>query len=399
MRVCYFNYEWDLETSTGAATQVKETQAALERLGHRVVVIDRHRKPAHREGNGLRRPGGRWFWETANFLRSISGVPAEVRILRLMRPDVVLTLHALRFSSLVAARRLGLPVVLQVNAPVPHEIRRYRPEVRLVPGAAESMEQRMLRAADGVIVVSHALRDYFVARGVRADQIAVVPNGADTSRFRPEAADKALLVRFPGRMLIGFIGSFAPYHGLYWLEFAIREMTTRYPAAHFVLVGGGPNAANLAERCRRYGGDEKVTLLGRVPHEQVPGLAAAMDVLLAPYPPEEFFYFSPIKLFEYMASGRAVLAARQGQIAEVIETGRNGMLYDPANPRDFLEKLQALLDDPLLRARLGAAARRTIGDSYTWDHAGQRISDLLEAARAATSSVPRPSWRRAAACR
>ncbi len=383
MRIAYINYEWDLEASTGAATQIAETVAALERLGHQVVVADRHRKPA-----GLVRPGWRrrlapWLWETANHLRSLRDIRGEMALLRRLRPDVVLTLHALRFSSLVAARRLGIPVVLEVNASVPDEIRRYRPEVRLLPRLSEAIERRMLRAADGVFVVSSALRDHFTARGVPAQRIAVIPNGADPRRFRPEAADTALRGQFAGKTLIGFIGSFARFHGLDLLEHAIAAVAARDPRAHFVLVGGGPGAAALRERCRRRACDGRATWMGYLPHARIPGIAAAMDVLLAPYAAQEFHYFSPIKLFEYMAAGRAVLAAGLGQIAEVIEDGINGRLYDPRRPGDFVEKLLDLAGDPAQRERLGAAARRTILEGYTWDHHARRLAEVLERARGA----------------
>jgi len=309
-------------------------------------------------------------------------------VLRWLRPDVVLTMHALRFSSLLAARRLGLPVVLEVNASVPDETRRYRPEVHLLPGLSGEIERRTLAAAAGVFVVSGVLRDYFVERGLSSDQIAVIPNGADPDRFHPAAADRELRGRFPGRVLVGFAGSFARFHGIDLLEQAIRRT-----AAHFVLAGDGIGARELRARLP---GQPNLTFLGSVPHERMPGILAAMDVVVAPYPPQDFFYFSPIKLFEYMACGRAVLSARLGQIAEVIRDDDNGLLYDPSAPGDFVEKLGALVGDPARRERLGAAARRTIVDHYTWDHHARRVAALLEAV---TSSAPRPTSARAASAR
>ncbi len=381
MRITYFNYEWDLEASTGAATQIAETVNGLERMGHEVLVVDRHRKRAGRADGRGRRLAHTWLWEPANHWRSVRGVRREMEILREERPDVVLTLHALRFSSLLAARRLGLPVVLQVNAPVPCEIRRYRPELRLLPALSDWAERRMLCAADGVFVVSSALRDYFTRQGVEPERIAVIPNGADTEKFRPEAAYPSIRARFPGQVLVGFAGSFARFHGIELLEHAIARCTIRHPGTHFVLVGDGPAAGELRRRCERvsYGG--QVTFLGALPHEQVPGVLAAMDVLLAPYRAEDFFYFSPIKLFEYMASGRAVLAAGLGQIAEVIRHEENGLLYDPASPGDLVGKLLDLLEDREKRARLGAGARQTVLASYTWEHNARRVSQVLEEAR------------------
>lgn len=382
MRICYFHYEWDLEASRGAATQIRETTVALERLGHQVLVVGLHQKPADRPGGGRRRPLTGWLWDVANHARSLTGIGPETELLRRLRPDVVLTMHALRFSSLVAAHRLGIPVVFEVNASVPDEIRRYRPEVHLLPGVSDWIERRTLTAADGVFVVSRALGDYLAGRGVKAQ---VIPNGADPHRFRPAAADHGLRARFPGRVLVGFAGSFAPFHGLDLLEQAIR----RTPA-HFVLAG---DARGLSARLA---GRPNVTFLGSVPHDRMPGILAAMDILVAPYPTQDYFYFSPIKLFEYMACGRAVVSARLGQIAEVIRHDENGLLYDPARPGDFVESLSALAGDRERRDRLGFEARRTIVDQYTWDHHARRVSALLETV---TSSALRPTSARAASAR
>ncbi len=377
MRILYFNYEWDLDRSTGSATQIAETSAALERLGHKVVVIDRHRIHAGKNGTN---PGRRhnWLWETANYWRSVRGIPLEIGVLRRERPDVVLTFHAHRFSSLVAARRLRIPIVLEVNASVPFETRRYHPEVRLLPGLSEWIEARTLRAADGVMVVSNVLRDYFLTRGVARERMAVIPNGADTNLFCPEAADQELRSRFPKRLLIGFAGSFAPFHGLDLLQQAVLRISAQHPESHFVLAGGGPGAEALRRRWEGHGCASRVAFLGLLPRKSVPGMLAAMDILVAPYPFQENFYFSPLKIFEYMACGRPVVAPRLGQIAEVICHDYNGVLYDPARPDDFVNQVLSLAQDPARRMRLGSAARETITSQYTWDHHARLLAGLLE---------------------
>lgn len=377
LKIAYFNYEWDPQWSTGAATHMAQLAAGLEGLGHTVRAFDRHRRPSgEKNGHGASKPSA-WLWEPANYLRSLRDIAPESEILRRERPDVVLVRHALRFSALAAARRLGIPVVLEVNAPVPYEIRRYRSGVHLLPGVSDRVERAILGAADGVFVVSSALRDYFGRRGIAPERITVIPNGADPSRFHADAADASLRARFPGRVLAGFAGSFAPFHGTRFLERTICDAGTQHPCAHFVFIGDGPGAADLRAGCRELGCDDQVTFLGRLPHDAVPGILAAMDVLVAPYPPQDFFYFSPVKVFEYMACGRAVLAARLGQIAEVIRHDSNGLLYDPADPADFTRNLLALMRDPARRARLGAAARQTIVENYTWDHNARRVEQVL----------------------
>jgi glycosyltransferase involved in cell wall biosynthesis len=284
-----------------------------------------------------------------------------------------------------------VPIVFEVNAPLPLEYRRYHREFRLVPGLGEWTEAATLRAADAITTVSNVLRAHLIERGIPADRITVNPNGADLAAFRPEAADRELQARL-GRdqLLVGFIGSFASFHGIAMLRAAIARVLPARPRVTFVMVGAGRLATELQEQCRQLGLAERVHFTGFVPRERVPGIAAAMDVLLAPYPPNDFFYFSPIKLFEYMASGRAVLAARVGQIAEVVEDCVNGMLHEPGDAADLSTKLLTLIDDASLRARLGRAARRTAEREYSWQANAIRLGNVI--ARAMATARPAPLW-------
>ena len=108
---------------------------------------------------------------------------------------------------------------------------------------------------------------------------------------------------------------------------------------------------------------------------------AAADILIAPYEAQEFFYLSPIKIFEYMAVGRAVVAAGVGQIREIIQDETNGLLYEPASAGALGERLLRLVDDPDFRRRLGEAARRTVESRYTWRVSAEGVAAVLEQAR------------------
>lgn len=395
MRVLYFNYEWDLRESSGAATHIAELTRNLESMGHRVAVSHRHRAPNGEESGGARRsgeeyPGRRWrtrlspyLHEAAALARAAGGVRIETEIIRRERPDVVLTRHSLhQFSSLLAARRCKVPIVVEVNAPLAFEYRRYRRQYRMVPRLAEWSEARTLALADAVFVVSTALKGYLANHGVPTDNITVIPNGADPVRFRPQSADAAMRARYgPSRVIVGFVGSFASFHGVEMLRHAITRALPARADVVFLMVGSGRHAQELDTYCRANGFADRAVFTGFVPPAQVPALMAGMDILLAPYPPEDFFYFSPIKLFEYMASGRAILAARVGQIAEVLQDGTSGLLYDPANPDAFTAGLLRLVDDSTLRAHLGANARRTVERDYTWRGNAERVAAVLEHAR------------------
>jgi len=395
MRVLYLNYEWDPRESTGAMTHIEELSRGLSALGHSVIVTNRHRIDGA-SGNGPRPEGGRrnrwgvlrswltrYLHESAAVWRAIRGIREETELMWRERPDVVLTRLSLhQFSSLVAGRRCGVPVVFEVNAPAGFEYRRYQAHYVLFPKFAEWLEARMLARADGMFVVSELLKRHVIERGVAEDKIRVIPNGADVSRFRPDVADPEVRKEFgEGTVIVGFVGSFARFHGIDHLRQAIEFLAPRQPGARFLMVGSGELRGELEEYCRTQGLSERVRFTGHVPPEGVPGLMAAADILLAPYEAQDFFYLSPIKIFEYMAAGRAILAARVGQVCEVIEDGVNGLLYDPSAPESFRDRLLQLVQDPDLRRRLGESARRTIEERYTWRMNIEGVSALLEQVR------------------
>jgi len=135
--------------------------------------------------------------------------------------------------------------------------------------------------------------------------------------------------------------------------------------------------ANLEQEARRLGLGEAVTLVGSVPHEEVPRYLALMDVAVAPYPVVEDFYFSPLKLYEYMASSRAVVASRIGQVAEVIADGLTGLLYEPGNQEALIACIRRLQADESFRREIGRNARMTCSRN-TWRQNAERVVGSVE---------------------
>ena len=149
------------------------------------------------------------------------------------------------------------------------------------------------------------------------------------------------------------------------------------PGAHLLLVGDGPLRAQLTEQVMLAGLEKAVTFTGAVPHHEVPAHVIAMDVAVAPYPALEESYYSPLKLFEYMAAGRAIVASRMGQIAEILVEGESGLLFDPGNLTQLADCLRRLRHSPALAQELGRKAREASG-SYTWDHNAARLIEQVE---------------------
>jgi glycosyltransferase involved in cell wall biosynthesis len=140
-----------------------------------------------------------------------------------------------------------------------------------------------------------------------------------------------------------------------------------------LIVGDGPGKGKLLADLHTAGVNDYAYLVGAVPPERVPGLLASMDVAVAPAPKLASFYFSPLKVYEYMAAGRAVVAGRIGQMAELIQDGVTGLLVAPGDPAELASALERLVRDPGLRQRLGQRARHSVEREHTWDAVWERI--------------------------
>ncbi len=276
------------------------------------------------------------------------------------------------------ARKHSIPLVLEVNSPLTYEEEKYRGG-SFFPSLARWAERRTWRRADLLVAISQALRNHFEEARVEARKIEILPNAVDTRLFCPEVDDSPLRSRLKpdGRFVVGFVGSFKAWHGVDFLLEAFKRLRGNDASYHLLLVGDGPMRAKLDEETRRLGIQEAVTIVGSVPHEEVPGYLALMDVAVAPYPALDDFYFSPLKLYEYMAGSRAVVASRIGQVAEVIADGLTGLLYEPGNQEALIGCIRRLRADESLRRELGQNARMACSKN-TWRHNAERVVGWVE---------------------
>jgi glycosyltransferase involved in cell wall biosynthesis len=287
--------------------------------------------------------------------------------------DLVYERHSLfAFAGMEYARRSGVPGLLEVNAPLVVEQATYR---RLVDrAAAEEAARRAFTAASAILAVSRDLADRLEESSSLAGCVHVVPNGVDPDRF--PAGLVPARPKSPGEFVVGFVGSLKPWHGLTVLAEAFRLLSARRPHARLLVVGGGAGRAELEARIRAVGLEAKATFAGMVSPVDVPRWLASMDVAVAPYPRLADFYFSPLKLYEYMAAGLPVVASRIGQIGQAIVDGLTGVLCPPGDAEAFAAALDALSADEGLRFRLGREARREVLRSHTWTSVAERILEI-----------------------
>ena len=301
------------------------------------------------------------------------------------RFDVVYERYSLwSHAAMEHARDTGTPGVLEVNAPLVEEQATYR--TLADREGAERVARRVFAAARALVAVSDGVASYLRSQGAAPERVHVVPNGVDPARF-PESVPPSRPAD-PGVFTVGFVGTLKAWHGLPQLAEAYHRLHERHPATRLLIVGDGPEREELVRDLSARGLSGSAVLCGAVLPAEIPGLLASMDAAVAPYPPIEPFYFSPLNVFEYMAAGLPVAASRIGQLGAVIRDGGNGILLPPGDAGALSAALERLCEDRALRIRLGRAARATVFEEHTWEAVARRILRLAGLQPSAAADHP-----------
>jgi glycosyltransferase involved in cell wall biosynthesis len=383
-------YSHRIQSRDGQGVHLDAMVAAMRAAGHEVRVAGPSAYEKAEFGGSskltdtLRRALPRFAAELAELAYSI---PAYLRLKRAadeFRPDAVYERYNLFYlSGALLARGRNLPFLVEVNAPLAEERSRFG---GLALGAlARWTEAFVWRRADRVLPVTRVLGEHVIAAGVDPGRIEVVPNGIDLAEFaETPAADPTL---HKPELTLGFVGFVRDWHGLDHVVRAIAAWQGT-PRLSLLVVGEGPARPGLEALATELGIAERVRFTGLVKRDAVPGLVASFDIALQP---ASVPYASPLKVFEYMAAGRAIVAPDQPNLREVLAHDATALLFDPAAPGALWEAVQRLAQDPALRARLGAAARaEVLARDLTWAGNARRAVALFEAeiARRAGGAAP-----------
>lgn len=374
MRLVYVSLDPGIPTfgAKGASVHVQELLRAYRQLGHhvRLVTVRTGGAPpadlADVEVIELPRPRSR---DVAERERGLLALDAEAeRVLDgLADVEAVHERYSLWGGAGVrVAQRRGLPGLLEVNAPLIDEQLAHR-DLHHVE-EAEARLVATVRAATAVAAVSEPVAAWVRDRAPDA-ATSVVPNGVNTDRFHPPAAQ-------PSRpFTVGFVGTLKPWHGVETLVEAVALLRSDRADARLLLVGDGPRRDHLealaADR------DVPCTTTGAVRPADVPAYLRAMDVAAAPYPAgDAAAYFSPLKVLEYLAAGIPIVASDTGQIPSLLDHGRAGVLVTPGDATALAAGLHALASDPERRRRLAAAGRAKVLAGHRWTHVAATSLDL-----------------------
>ncbi len=310
-------------------------------------------------------------------LEYVYSLPAAVWLWSRMlknRPDLVYERYALgNFAGVLAARWAGVPLFLEVNSPLARE-KLATGHLRF-QGLARCSERRILKGATRILVVSKALKTIFVEQGMDPARIVVIPNGIDPGHY--EGRDREAFRAKHGlgeSVVLGFVGFFREWHRLDLLVELLADDLADLDLK-LLLVGDGPARPGLERLIREKDIEDRVIWTGILDHSEVPDALVAMDIAVQS---DVTAYASPLKLIEYMAAARPIIAPRKENIVEILEDEDSGLLFEPGNLHEMGGAIRRLARDSALRDRLGRAARhRLLEGRYTWDSNAERVRALL----------------------
>jgi glycosyltransferase involved in cell wall biosynthesis len=379
-------YHHRTASKDGQAVHIEEMIAALRDQGHEIKVVAPAASDDGKMGGGvgwvhkLRNSLPNAIYELLELTYSLVAYRALAAAAREFKPDVLYERYNLfLLAGLMLKRRLGIPMLLEVNSPLVQERMQHSGGLAL-PWLARWAEGAAWRGADVVLPVTRVLAGHVKAYGVPDERIVVIPNGINEAHFA--AAPDPTLAKtergLSGKLVLGFTGFVRDWHGV---DRVIAWMATQdAPAnAHLVVVGDGPVRADLEAQARQLGLADRVTFTGVIHRDQVPNWVAAFDIALQP---AVVAYASPLKLMEYLVMAKAIVAPSTPNLCEVLTDNQNALLFDPADPRGFETALTRLCADANLRLRLAAGAYATIAKlDLTWAGNASRVAALAEKLR------------------
>ncbi|MBD3315190.1 MAG: glycosyltransferase [Chitinivibrionales bacterium] len=364
---------------------ITEMVNAFEKLGHQVRVFslvsaekDLSRKKKGALWAGIAQQCPAVVYELLELGYNAYGLISLLHEIKSFRPDFIYERYAMNnFCGVLASKKSGIPLFLEVNAPL------YREKIQhgklVLRPVAEAIENWTCSNASVLMTVTAVLRDILLRQGVKPHRSEVIPNGIDPIVFNTSVSGEHIRSRFslkPQHTVVGVVGWFREWHGL---DFLIRTCAEKglYTGRNvrLLFVGDGPAVEDARGLARELGCEQYVHFTGPVARTNIPSYVAALDIAVQPRVTE---YASPMKVIEYMALGKAIVAPRQPNIEELLEHEKNSLLFEPENRDQLFNCIMTLIDDTKRQRRLGAASTKTIRErGLLWENNARRVVEWI----------------------
>jgi glycosyltransferase involved in cell wall biosynthesis len=380
VKLLYVASDQRVPGKTGGSVHVEEVARGLAARGHEVHVLA---LLGERRTNGAVAPyelhlsrlpfGHRFFrWTTR---RQVDALLDRFGI------DAVMErYYNFGGEGVRGAHARGIPSILEVNSPIKDH-----------PGSVKSVLDRallfrpLLRIREALVGKASAIvtpLPSIVPEDVPVEKVHRVHWGANVERFRPDAAKKRLPIPEKAKVVV-FSGSFRPWHGADLLMRAAARVLSRDPEAFFLLVGAGPTWEETRLLAHKLGIENAVLLTGPVAYDEMPSYLRAARVGVAPYQPSRLgqmtlgFYWSPLKIFEYMATGLPVVSLDVPPLAEVVRPEREGLLVAEGDEEALAAAIERLIANPVRARAMGAAGRERVVAHFSWQRHCEQLERIL----------------------
>lgn len=292
------------------------------------------------------------------------------------------------FAGVMAAKHSKIPIIVEVNVTYAGRFGARFPVI--YRGILKRAESYVLCNADGIVVVSEALKECVLDVRDNAATTIVTPNAINLAEIKKIdhqglRVQKRAQLGLDDKIVIGFVGSLRKWHGIDFFADAMAAMIAQVPDVYFLIVGSGEYEATLREKIRDAKLEEYVNLVGPVPHDQVYSYVAAMDIGVMPDSNE---FGSPMKILEYMAMECVAVGPDLGPIREIIRDGETGRIFKRRDHSNFVSVLFALCDDVNKRKRIGANARRYVLQERTWNRNASDVLTLFQCCKSMGDNLP-----------
>lgn len=365
-----------MDDNTGDVVHVTELANSFSKLGHNIFLIARLRKSLNNDFN---------FLFNFKSIKSINYgklwvphvmISAFFSILSLLickKIDLIYERHHIFGIGVILGKIFRIPTIVEVNGIMIEEMRVLRSFNPLFINLAQLIESFVLQNTSCIISVTEGIKKYLNEQyGIPSDRIITISNGVNTDLFRPIDNSKEALNLSPEFDYVLFVGSLIDWQGVDILIKASPLILKDMPKTRFLIVGDGSMKIPYMDLAAQINVSEKFSFVGIVPHESVPLYISASDICVVPKKPLKSGY-SPLKLYEYMACGKPVVASKVPGF-EILNELNSGLLFEPENSRELANAILKLLRDDIMRIEMGNNALKTTTKN-SWNNVAQNILD------------------------
>ena len=367
---------------------IEEMVNAFRQIGHEARVIGPVGEPGEKSDkhtritffSKIRAKLPLFFYELVELSYNFYGIFLMAKEISRDRPDFIYDRYMIfNASSILVGKKYGIPVFLEVNAPLALE-RYQQPDEKLyLKSLAFFLEKWICSNSFRTIVVSTPLKEYLVSNGVPAEKIVVMPNGVNPEKFKPGGEKSKELLEKCGfcedDIIVGFVGILRPWHGIELLLEAFGQAARRISELRLLIVGDGPNRQEIEQKIGELRLKRLVHITGRVQHIEVANYVNMFDIAVSP---KATFYASPMKIVEYMALGKPTVAPDTQNIRDLLVNESTGLLFVPGSVQSLALALERLAQNNEMRRNIGERALAEIQTNLNWIENAKKVLQIYQ---------------------